>query len=506
MMNQKQEALLAAAYDFYEHGRVGYVQYDQKSMDRVLQLTPRRRKYLPPEAGTAQNTLFSDCSGFCFQAYYQAFGYELPSDLTWHMMNLLKPRVFYYERTFNETAEERARIAEEFLNCLQPGDLIDFQVNGNGGHIMLYVGDGKYLHCTSGPFRGTDYSYDYVNKKNQDRPQGGVRFDEAKYLVCDTPEGPKSMHYFFKPTYSRMGVFRPLELVGEPTPQALVRMTKYRGLWTVVESSRYGGEHALPGETVEYRVVVRNLTEEPKTAEVCFEAPEGSVLKGSGEAAVTLAAGEEQILRFEVAVDEDTKGRIKLEGPAVTVNDLEIYTYPVLLGKGASEEEQKQVTERVLAEMSEGCDAVKAASIAYGEYGISMESRKEEYLFSHFCLHDATVGIDVVSRRPQKPFEDMSVYSYFGGTGVITPEMGSSTGIRATRVSVHDLMPGDIILCSNDTFGKRSYASYYDGTCLTGSFDAGDAMKTLRGEEMAAFVDSLFGRFCWIVLRPWNAR
>ena len=32
---------------------------------------------------------------------------------------------------------------------------------------------------------------------------------------------------------------------------------------------------------------------------------------------------------------------------------------------------------------------------------------------------------------------------------------------------------------------------------------AGEDMKTITGEEMAAFVDSLFGRFCWIVLRPW---
>jgi hypothetical protein len=123
-LHYKQQALIASAYDFYHHSLSGHIQYDQKSMDRALQLTPRRRKYLPPEAGTGQNTLHLDCSGFCFAAYYQTFGFELPSDLTWHMMTLLKPRVYYYERTYNETAEDRARIAEEFLSCLQPGDLI----------------------------------------------------------------------------------------------------------------------------------------------------------------------------------------------------------------------------------------------------------------------------------------------------------------------------------------------------------------------------------------------
>ncbi|MBQ8562481.1 MAG: hypothetical protein IJ443_01145, partial [Firmicutes bacterium] len=372
---------------------------------------------------------------------------------------------------------------------------------------MLYVGDGNYMHCTSGPGRGIDYSYDYVKKRNQDRPAGGVRLDLAKYLVTETPEGQvNDCHYFFEPKYRCISVSRPLDLVGEPTTQAKIRQEKFKGLWTGVESSHSGGHHAVPGETVTYRIIIRNLTEKPRDAEIHFEAAEGSSLVGTGETALTLAAKEEKTIFFPVTVMAEAGRKVKLEGPKVTINGLDIYTQPVLLGKPISQEQQNQIAETVLAEMTAGSNSVKAAAKAYAEHGISMEQRKEEYFFSHFYLHDASVGTDVLSRRPQNPYEDMAVYSYFGGIGVITAEMGSSTGIRTTRIGVSDLMPGDIILCSEDTFGKRSYASFYDGNCLTGSFDVDEETRTIEGKELAAFVDSLLGRFCWMVLRPWLAR
>ena len=503
----KQEALIAAAYDFYYHSLSGHLQYDQKSMDRVLQLTPRRRKYLPPEAGTGQNTLHLDCSGFCFAAYYQTFGFELPSDLTWHMMALLKPQVYYYERTYNETAEDRARMAEEFLSCLKPGDLIDMLAQGNSGHIMMYIGDGQYMHCTSGPVRGIDYSYDYAKKKNQDRPSGGVRLDLAKYLVMETPEDEMNdCHYFFEPKWRSIGVFRPLELVGEVTPQAEIRLNQFHGLWAGVESSHPGAQHAVKGGAVEYQVILRNLTEEPREAQVTFQAAEGSHLVGGNKVQLKLKAGEEKTVKFPVVADADWGRQVKLEGPEIKVNDLDIWTQSVLLGTSMEEEEERWICSVIRERMEEGADAVQAAAEAYRPFGIEMESRKEEYLFTHFCLHDAVGGTDVVSRRPQKPNEDLAVYSYFGGTGVITPEMGSSTGIRTTRIAMRDLLPGDIILCSNDVFGKRSYACFYDGESLTGSFEAGEDRKTISGEEMTAYVDSLFGRFCWILLRPWLGR
>ena len=79
-LQEKQQALVTVAKAFYD--RAQYTQYDQRSMDRLLQLTPRRRKRLPPEAGNSQYVHFLDCSGYTSAIYLTAFGYELPSDLT----------------------------------------------------------------------------------------------------------------------------------------------------------------------------------------------------------------------------------------------------------------------------------------------------------------------------------------------------------------------------------------------------------------------------------------
>ena len=69
---EKTDALLAVAKAFYDRGPC--VQYDQLSMDRLLRVTPRRRRMAAPEDATRQSTLFLDCSSFVWSAYYNAFG------------------------------------------------------------------------------------------------------------------------------------------------------------------------------------------------------------------------------------------------------------------------------------------------------------------------------------------------------------------------------------------------------------------------------------------------
>ena len=60
-------ALLSAAEAFLARGDA--IQYDQRSMDRVVQITPRRDKLAPPEAATVQHMLFLDCSSFVNAVY-----------------------------------------------------------------------------------------------------------------------------------------------------------------------------------------------------------------------------------------------------------------------------------------------------------------------------------------------------------------------------------------------------------------------------------------------------
>lgn len=86
-----------------------------------------------------------DCSGFT-QYLARAFGVNLP-----------------------RTAAQQARVGQEVprdRSLLRPGDLLTFGRGGRVTHIGVYVGDGRYVHASSG--RGQ------VTESNLDRPQSSL--------------------------------------------------------------------------------------------------------------------------------------------------------------------------------------------------------------------------------------------------------------------------------------------------------------------------------------------
>ena len=496
-MEQKQQALLTVARAFYDRGR--YTQYDQRSMDRVLQLTPRRRKYLPPEAGNSQYTHFLDCSAYVSAIYLTAFGYELPSDLTWLMVDQMEPRVFYHEVTGREAVEEMRAIGEQVRSILQPGDLITLQRERGSGHVTMYLGDGLYTDCSPTP--GQKNSYNYEECKNQIFEQGLW----IKNLDNVFPKEDEKLREtgMFKDTGNkvvRFSVHRPLEIVGDILPQTKIRMEQAKDLWCAVENSAPGLRQAYPGGTVDYTVIIRNQSEEDKSVTFTFVPPAGTAFAGETCKELTLQGKEEVRLSFTVTVEKENQA-INLDGPTVTVNDLIVYAHPVLLGRPMTGEMWQRVKETALQELAKGETAVAAATKAYAPFGIQMDPVQKHYSWGKFCYHDAPAG-DVISRRPQKPFADLAVYGGFGGKCVITPEMAGGCYVRTTFISARDMLPGDVLLCLEDSFGDVSYSAFFDGESLVGCFEAEGKTCAIKGEELDRFIDSLFGHFAFLLLRP----
>ncbi len=494
---QKQQAVLTVAKAFYDRGR--YTQYDQRSMDRLLQLTPRRRKYMPPECGNSQYTHFLDCSAYTSAIYYTAFGYELPSDLTWLMVDQLENRIFYHEVTGEETVEEMHAIGQQVRSLLQPGDLITLQRQRGSGHITMYIGDGKYTDCAPTP--GQKNSYNYEECKNQIFEQG-LWIKDINNVFPKEDERLRETGMFKEGgnTVVRFSVHRPLEILEEILPQTKLRMGSAKDLWCAVENSAPGLRQTYPGGDVSYTVIVRNQNEDTRDVTVTFAAPAGTVFEGKGDTEFTLQPGEEKRVTFTVLVDKDNTA-IQLDGPVVTVNDLIIYAHPVLLGRHMTEAQWESVEETALAALAQGETAVAAAAKAYGTLGIQMDPVQKHYSWGHFCYHDSPAG-DVISRRPQKPFADLAVYTGFGGKNVITPEMAAGQYVRTTFISTKDLLPGDVLLCLEDAFGDTAYSAFFDGEKLIGCFDASGETREISGQELDTFMDSLFGRFAFLLLRP----
>lgn len=76
-----------------------------------------------------------------------------------------------------------------------------------------------------------------------------------------------------------------------------------------------------------------------------------------------------------------------------------------------------------------------------------------------------------------------------GGKGVISPESCSTFGVRSTHISA--LQAWDIILVSDDANHKNACEYFWNGDKFLGAHVPSERL-----------IDSLFGKFCFAVLRP----
>ena len=179
-------ALVEVAWDYYLKG--GKVQYDstelttrgdvgsEEPMSKAYGGTWRTNTFSTLEDATSDSTLFSVCSDYCWNVYYEALGYPILG----HRVNAVTRGLFmnteypqdmlvarwwddgyeFDERWADFGNADSARTPAETLlemitnydTYLRPGDILVAHGNGGHQHAMLYIGDGKILHCGGGKF------------------------------------------------------------------------------------------------------------------------------------------------------------------------------------------------------------------------------------------------------------------------------------------------------------------------------------------------------------------
>ena len=476
----KLKALLATAQAFADRGE--WLQYDQYCLDRVDTVSPRRQDFAPPEAATSHRRLFLDCSGFVWATYFQTFDYMLEADLTWHIIDHVTPRVYYKEFTHEETPEEIDNIRNELLALLQPGDVITYSYNGNG-HTLIYVDKDTYINCSG---CGTYNGYHYKENRNIFSEHGGIYVEDSKDLLwmCDDPI--RNRCCLFKGDRTRFAIHRPLDLVGDPTPDAMARIGKAAGLIVSVLSNYPGGRTAEPGAELDYTVVVRNKNDKAVDLDVSFEAGFGSTGSAKEYAAGSVEAGAEKTFTFRA----EAGNRDVVEAPTVYVNGLHIDAPMILVGHNLCKDDADKVIGSVKNSLAAGTEIQAAVSSAYAQLGIHVYPLARQSMRRLYFLHDSVSG-DVLSRRAQIPSKDMNVKTYYGGRGVVTPQVCSMFGVRTVNISADDLQPGDIICYADGANFENASEALWTGSGFLG----------IEGDT-ETFIQSLFGRFVFAVLRP----
>ena len=179
-------ALVEVAWDYHLKG--GKVQYDstelttrgdvgsEEPMSKAYGGTWRTNTFSTLEDATSDSTVFSVCSDYCWNVYYEALGYPILG----HRVNAVTRGLFMnsaypqnmvvarwwddgYEfdarwDEFGNTGSERTpaetllEMITNYETYLRPGDILVAHGNGGHQHAMLYVGGGKILHCGGGKF------------------------------------------------------------------------------------------------------------------------------------------------------------------------------------------------------------------------------------------------------------------------------------------------------------------------------------------------------------------
>ena len=519
----KTEALIATAEAYFMRGE--WLQYDQLSMDRVVRVSPRREAFAPPEAASSSRTLHLDCSSFVWAVYYQTFGHMLEADLTWHMTDLLRPEVFYYEPTHCETPETLTGLKNRLCGLLEPGDIITYFETTGVGHTMLYFGNGRIINC-SGYGVMSDYDYNECHG-NYKKGHGAVYIEDLKTLV-DGPDispassihptiamggnGPVELepnfrNYLFSNVIQRFSVHRPLDIVGEPLPDAMKRIDDTRRLVCSAEPEIPAGRTADFEKPFRYTVTVTNRRDNfnadtsGRDVEIRFNGKTDRV---------TLGTGGTVRFTFDVGLPS------KLSPPKVTVNGMNVFCRDVYCGRVLSPDEVDTVTAVARYALSSAdagtafsgaSEALLSSSLAvYTSIGACMDTFSMNpdcrgIMTRLFFRHDTLCG-DVLSLRPENSRNCGIAPGLYGGKGVISPSAAYSYVERTRDLRINAFMPGDIILTCDDALLKDCRCCCFTGSSFIGEFKPGCGIEERSEASAERFVESLFGRFVFVVLRP----
>lgn len=196
-------AIYNIAYQYLNQGT--QIQYDMKDS--------RRNMYATPEDATNYEGIYLDCSSFVNSIFYNLYEEDIIDldGVTYKTLNtenlnnyarLNKNEsynennfVLYYIDTTNyDNDVDRQAILDEIKGNLQIGDIITYRhgtSSGSSGHVMMYLGNDTFIHCTGSSFarNDTDPRSATDNATSDERNYGAVLLlDASKLFTLDNSE------------------------------------------------------------------------------------------------------------------------------------------------------------------------------------------------------------------------------------------------------------------------------------------------------------------------------
>ncbi len=345
-LKEKQEAIIRTAFAYFDKGAP--VQYDSMGLSVVSKGKGgaiRSTHETAPEYATPDETMYSVCSDFTYQVYYDVFGYRVCGDAVTNCCAAMskfdpeKDPICAYIYNGHKDNTPVAEALAKYMSMLQPGDIINTSGDiGSGGHAMLYIGDyfgdgNQYaLHCGGSKYN-TLLGEDIIEctpgmveavpgkinlSASKERNNGAILLSVAVQHLLD--------YYAASPRV--FSVIRPLNVITDEEypmkPAARGRLQFPRLVYNRTASPYTRFNDVEEGGAVTLKVELKNCSKEAYTVPVKEVVPDGlSVVKASDGAKVdgrniswdvALGAGETKTVSYDCTVTAKRGSTITFAG------------------------------------------------------------------------------------------------------------------------------------------------------------------------------------------------
>ncbi len=532
---QYQEIIKEVAYSYLRQGT--QIHYDQTATP------PKRNIIISPEEATEQRQIFLDCSSFVNNVYYETFGIHVirGDATTWSIKTakMLNDANSYPNRRENEgywtqddmaskSPEELAAFFEDLYAKLEVGDVMVYEHASGGGHTLVYVGNGTFVHCTgtTGTASPKTPSAYYDKAGVTEYEQGAV----LEYSAFDLFKNPESSRYLG--LKKRFCIIRPLDRTDieiKPTEKSVNRMT-IKGLTMEKVSSVHPDNSVDTNDEITYTVTLKNTSDTAlsgviltDTVPAGTEFVSGDVANNSGSLSATcdIAAGETKTISYTVKVTTNVAGTV-IKSDATSINGVTINIINhTVAGYSAADRAQVAAKAKEYAQngrtFRDGVTMITAAykdAIGADAFGmiddgvnISAYSTADEILTEIIDNANYTC-------HTQTELSKMLVPHMFGGVDITYTSKVPLDGYRRSYVSVNHLALGDVILAEHKGselayiyVGDSQFVKVEDGICtlittneeyVSVSTDSSTYFRSSPQNKLVSLI--AYGRFA--VLRP----
>ncbi|MBR3865635.1 MAG: DUF11 domain-containing protein, partial [Clostridia bacterium] len=539
------------AYDL----RGEWLQYDQRRINRLFGNTGYEFRHeltgslSSPEDATPQHTLYTDCSNWITWAFYDTFGWSefqvkdgcakmynsrnsirnMSNVFTWTDEDINDGRplssadtdgnfVAYVNGSGSPAVSIKTKedAKEYFISKLQPGDVIvyihypstksgapDDTFAYQGGHVVLYMGNGTFMHCSGDQAGGGGSDYRIESKNDLYELFGGIQIDSMDILLDEN--APRNVFdeaavCILRPDYNSLTV----------TENAKARAENLVGIVSYKETTAPEGITVTAGDSVTFTFVVKNMTAFSREISITdiipsaltYASGDGTLSGNKVSFSFSLAPFETKEVGYTVNVSKSAKGTVAMDN--AYINGVRMNKTDVLVAKTLTEAQQKELASFIGGNSGSYKDAYSLACGAYDKLGISLSetySTAEKALDAFF---DADNSADTKYTYYGGAAKNMLVGNLYGGQN-----LKKASGYRAKDIRPCNLIAGDLLLFvakqdakAENTGFSKAQCYIYLGNGIVAGYDPSGKYFEVSGSEAIDLIDSLLGEGVFCVARP----